>query len=109
KLIESAIAPVKSSDTVAYERRSPSAKSAISSSKRKIAFWLRSYSSCRLDTRCLSDRPRKPSNLNTHTKKPVKSKINSKAGIAVAKPEPLESLFRLANNSSDCAKIEDDA
>ena len=39
KLIASAIAPVKSSDTVASTRKSPSPRSAISSSRRIIASW----------------------------------------------------------------------
>ena len=45
KLIESAIAPVMSSVTVAFTVRSPSASEPISSSRRMIASWLRSFSS----------------------------------------------------------------
>ena len=45
KLIESAIAPVTSSVTVALTVRSPSASEPISSSRRMIASWLRSLSS----------------------------------------------------------------
>ena len=45
KLIESAIAPVMSSVTVAFTVRSPSASEPISSSRRMIASWLRSLSS----------------------------------------------------------------
>ena len=100
---------MKSSDTVAYERKSPSARSAISSSKRKIAFWLRSYSSCRRDTRFLSDSPRSTSNLNTQNKKAIRARIRPKAGIAIAKPVPPDNLFKLLNKASDCSKIDDDA
>ena len=42
-LAESAMAPVKSSVTEAATVRSPSARLSISSSKRMIAFWLRSF------------------------------------------------------------------
>ena len=45
KLIESAIAPVMSSVTVAFTVRSPSASEPISSSRRMIASWLRLLSS----------------------------------------------------------------
>ena len=71
------MAPVKSSDTVAYERKSPSAKSAISSSKRKIAFWLRSYSSCNRATRCLSITLRSVINLNTEKISPPNERIRT--------------------------------
>ncbi len=96
---------MKSSDTVAYERKSPSARSAISSSKRKIAFWLRSYSSCRRDTRFLSDSPRSTSNLNTQNQEGNQGQeLQPKAGIAIAKPLPPDNLFKLLNEASDCSK-----
>src|SRR5690606_18092384 len=106
KLIESAIAPVKYSDTVAYERKSPSARSAISSSKRKIAFWLRSYSSCKRPTRCLSDKPRRESNLNTHSKKPTNNAISRTAGTTVLRPELPDNLLNLSKSTSDWEKID---
>ena len=56
KLIESAIAPVKSSDTVAVVVKSPSAKSANSSSKRKIAVWFLSFSDSCTCKRLLPER-----------------------------------------------------
>jgi hypothetical protein len=52
KLIESAIAPVMSSVTVAFTVRSPSASEPISSSRRMIASWLRSLSSFVVSKRC---------------------------------------------------------
>ncbi|MCY1533398.1 hypothetical protein D9M68_687220 [compost metagenome] len=59
--MESAIAPVKSSVTVAATVRSPSARSAISSSSRRIAAWLRSFfaavSASRLRVLCTITRP----------------------------------------------------
>jgi hypothetical protein len=45
KFTESAIAPVMSSVTVAFTVRSPSASDPISSSRRRMASWLRWFSS----------------------------------------------------------------
>ncbi|CVI00095.1 hypothetical protein AMPH_82668 [Acinetobacter baumannii] len=101
------MAPVKSSDTVAYERKSPSAKSAISSSKRKIAFWLRSYSSCNRATRCLSITLRSVINLNTEKISPPNERIRTAPKNKVSQffLATSDKCPRLSNITSDLEKI----